>query len=374
MAFTDRQAKAKAQQIFDRYGQLIHDACVGTGVRESFLAGFTGVEAGIDRQGNIKPNATRFEPGVYQDLISLRDNGYCFINGKKRSTYSGVERSQIADADDAAIRALSTSYSFSQIMGWHIINNLHCTIADLRDTDKHFHYTVQLLKIVGGHYMRDGDLTAVLHIWNTGNANGKTYHGDYVANALKVAKFYEGINVGSPFVSAGAITTEDSAAGSGSSGRETADLAAAESALTDPAGGSNNSNGQTQPPILPSNKDGVVVEKEENAGFFKKIKIKLGMWLTSLGGLTGIQQYKETLDGIGLPGWVLIWVLGIAGICFLGWLAYEGYDHLRDKDRKRLLTVTLVKANSTATNLVVTACPEDLAKFEAEGWTIVRRG
>lgn len=190
-AYTDKQAKAKAQQIHERFGELIHAACVGTGVKESFLAGFTGVEAGIDRKGQIKPEATRFEPGVYSDLISLRDNGYCFVGGKRRTTYSGVKQSQVADADDDAVRALSTSYGCSQIMGWHVINNLDCTIAELRDTNKHFGYTVELLKIVGGPYMRDGDLEAVLHIWNTGSANGKTYHADYVDNALKVKKFYE---------------------------------------------------------------------------------------------------------------------------------------------------------------------------------------
>ena len=194
--YTAAQAKAKAKQIFDRFGSLIHVACVGAGVQESFLAGFTGVEAGIDREGNIKPQATRFEIGVYNDLISLRDNGYCFVGGRKHNDYSGVRRSQIADADNAAIRALATSYGFSQIMGWHCINNLKCTIADLRDPDKHFGYTVRLLKLVGGAYMRNGDLTSVLHIWNTGSANGKTYHADYVDNALAVKAQYEKLLVG----------------------------------------------------------------------------------------------------------------------------------------------------------------------------------
>lgn len=193
MSFSEKQARAKAEQIFTRFGELIHDACAGEGVEESFLAGFTGVEAGIDSKGKIKPEATRFEPGVYKDLISLREKGYCFVGGKKLNNYSGVRREQIKDASDAAIRALATSYSFSQIMGWHCINNLKCTIAELRDPNKHFGYTVKLLKIVGGNYMKHGDLEAVLHIWNTGSANGKTYHEDYVENALKVKKHYEAI-------------------------------------------------------------------------------------------------------------------------------------------------------------------------------------
>jgi hypothetical protein len=192
MAYTDAQAKRKAQQIYDRFGQLIHDACLNTGVAESFLAGFTGVEAGIDSKGNIKPEAVRFEKGVYADLISLRDNGFCFVGGQRKKNYSGITQLQLAGLSDASIRNLSTSFSFSQIMGWWTFW-LGCTIAELRDPQRHFHYTVKLLKHVGGSYMRRGDLEAVLRIWNTGSANGKTYHADYPANALKVKKFYEQI-------------------------------------------------------------------------------------------------------------------------------------------------------------------------------------
>jgi ketosteroid isomerase-like protein len=194
MAFNDKQARAKAQQIFDRFGRLIHDACANTGVRESFLAGFTGVEAGIDRNGQIMPNAKRFEKGVYHHLISVRDG--------LLHSYDNITRKDLAGMSDDAIRNLATSWGCTQIMGWHLIHNLKGTIEDLRDINQHFRYTVQLLKLVGGRYMRDGDLASVLHIWNTGHANGKTYHEDYVTNALKVAKFYEAINTGDPFNSA----------------------------------------------------------------------------------------------------------------------------------------------------------------------------
>ncbi|HEX3100639.1 MAG TPA: hypothetical protein VHQ01_02545, partial [Pyrinomonadaceae bacterium] len=70
-------------------------------------------------------------------------------------------------------------------------------------------YTVQLLKIVGGRYMREGDLTSVLHIWNTGNANGKTYHEDYVTNALKVKKAYEALIADNPFTVSAAAPAVD---------------------------------------------------------------------------------------------------------------------------------------------------------------------
>lgn len=192
MLFADSQAKRRAQQIFNQVGLLIHEACQNSGVSDSFVAGFVGVEAAFEN-GKVVLDSRRFERGVYTDLISLRDKGYCFVGGKKHKTYSGVAQSRIADASDAAIRNLATSWGTTQIMGWHIINNLHCTIEDLRDPNKHFFFTIKLLKIVGGEYLRDGDLESVLHIWNTGNANGKTYHEDYVVNALLVQKHYEQI-------------------------------------------------------------------------------------------------------------------------------------------------------------------------------------
>lgn len=191
--YTTAQAERIARQIFDRFGEQIRSACARSIVPKEFLAGFVGVEAGKDRAGNLKPEATRFEPGVFEDLKSLRDNGYCFVGGKKKINYSGVKRSQIQTATNADLRALATSYGLTQIMGWHCINNLQCTIADLRDPDKHLIYAVRLLTLVGGEYLRRNDFAPVLRIWNTGSPTGKTYHASYVPNALAVAAAYKEI-------------------------------------------------------------------------------------------------------------------------------------------------------------------------------------
>ena len=188
--YTTRQAAKIAEQIRERFGSLVSKACENSVVPTFLLAGLIGVEAGKDRAGNLKPEATRFEKGVYEDLLSLRDNGFCYVGGKKRTTYSGIKRSQIQTASDADLRALATSYGLTQIMGWHVINNLKCTIADLRDPEKHLGYAVKLLEIVGGEYLRQKDFASVLRIWNTGSPAGKTYHASYVSNALAVAGAY----------------------------------------------------------------------------------------------------------------------------------------------------------------------------------------
>lgn len=191
MSYTEAQARAKAQQIFDRFGWMIHLACEKSGVAEEFLAGFIGVEAGIDRQGMIRPEAKRFEPGVFEDLKSLRDKGFCIVGGKTRLNYSGVTQKQLEGLSDAALANLATSWGMSQIMGWHCLNNLNCSIEDLRDPEKHLFYTIRLLKLgESGKYLSRGDLASVLRIWNTGSANGKTYHASYVPNALLVRKHY----------------------------------------------------------------------------------------------------------------------------------------------------------------------------------------
>lgn len=185
--YTDAQAKRKAQMVVDQCGGKIKAAVAGTGVDPSFLAGKIGVEAGV-KGGKIVETATRFESGVYQDLKDLRDKGYCFVNGKKVTNYSGVKRSQIKDASDAALRALATSYGLSQIMGWHMINNLKGAIADLRDPSKHLRYTILLMMIVAGVFLRKKDYESCLRIWNTGKPKGKTYDPNYVHNALLVMK------------------------------------------------------------------------------------------------------------------------------------------------------------------------------------------
>lgn len=191
MGYTQAQAKKLARQIFDRFDKRIFEACHGTAVPPRFVAGLIGNEAGKDRKGQIVEEATRFEPHVYKHLISVRDRGFRIASGKRISNYNGITQEQIADASDDAIRALSISYGATQIMGWHVINNLHCTIADLRNPDKHFFYTVKLLQLNG--FPKNATKVQMdneMRQWNTGREQGKTYHEDYVPNATLVRAEY----------------------------------------------------------------------------------------------------------------------------------------------------------------------------------------
>lgn len=178
-----RTAARLALQIFKEFDKQIVEATTGTRIPPAFIAGLIANEAGKDPQGRIVRGAKRFEPGVFRKLIAVRE-------GALRS-YSGIVRADIRYAPDAAIKALATSWEATQIMGYHVIKALHCTIADLRNPDKHFFYTVKLLTLNGFPRGADnGDMAKEMRQWNTGSEWGKTYHVNYVANAEAVRSAY----------------------------------------------------------------------------------------------------------------------------------------------------------------------------------------
>lgn len=180
--------KALAQQIFDRFDKQIVEACQGANVPPAFIAGLIANEAG-KRNGVIVREATRFEPHVYASLIAVRDG--------RQAKYNRITRQDLTGASDAAIRALSISYEATQIMGWHVVKNLRCTIADLRNPDKHFFYTVKLLEMNG--FVRNAtedQMDGEMRQWNTGREGGQTYHANYVPNARRIRELYRELERG----------------------------------------------------------------------------------------------------------------------------------------------------------------------------------
>lgn len=183
MAYTKSQASKIAQQIHTRFGAKVEAATAGTPAPPEFVAGLIGVEAGKDRQGRISETATRFEPGVYDKLVAIRAG--------RRKSWSHIKQADIKDATDGALRNLATSFGLCQVMGWHTIHNLDCTIAQLRDPSTHLRYAVQLLMLNS----KDGDFERRAYVgefkeWNSGSETGKTYRADYVANAGAVMDAY----------------------------------------------------------------------------------------------------------------------------------------------------------------------------------------
>lgn len=190
----------KALDILHQFGDRITSATSNSIVPAKRLAGFIGVECAYDpRTGRFGEGVPRFESAHYAALIALRDKG-AFVDskGRRRTSFSGVTRADIADASDAAIRALASSWGPAQIMGWHCVHDLSCSVADLKNPAHSLTHVVNLLILMAKPYILAGDWGSVLRIWNTGLPDGNTHNATYVEDAEKIAEEYQKLLVGVP--------------------------------------------------------------------------------------------------------------------------------------------------------------------------------
>ncbi len=177
-----------AKQIKAKLGLQIDIACDKSHlVVPEFLAGLISVE-----NSRVSSLATRFEPGVYSQLRNLRDFGVIWHKGLPRRNYNGITRAQLKGMSDDALRNLATSYSYTQIMGWHVMTAplASYSISELRSSERHLRFAVMLLEHDCGQFLKTKDYPAVLRIWNTGKPKGETHDPFYVANAVSVAQQY----------------------------------------------------------------------------------------------------------------------------------------------------------------------------------------
>lgn len=185
----------KAGHIHRQFGPRIASATENSIVPPHRLAGFIGVECAYDPDtGQFGEGVPRFEDHHYRALKSVRDRGY-WVDGKGRrqTAFSGVTQRDVEDASDAALKALASSHGPGQIMGWHVVHNLNCTVADLRDPKQSLRHIVDLMILTSKRYILRGDWTSVMKIWNTGKPDGKTHSSSYVGDADRIAKEYQKI-------------------------------------------------------------------------------------------------------------------------------------------------------------------------------------
>lgn len=259
--FSAQQAAARARQIFERFGDLIAAAVSGSVVPDDFLAGLIGVEAGVGRDGQIKPEAKRFEKHVFAALELVRGGG--------RKRYGTITTARLRPLTDSALRNLASSWGLTQIMGWHVMAELEpATIAELRAPETHLPLAVKLLEAAAGEYLRANDFASVLRIWNTGRANGTTHDPNYVANSRAVAAAYREIAAKKSISRAGEPRP-----------KSTVDQKSDENSL--PA------QPQAGAPILQTQ----TVEAPPPTGFLTKLKLFLGTIAAFLGGGAGLRQW-----------------------------------------------------------------------------------
>lgn len=324
--YTERQAKALASQIHTRFGADIDAATNGTQISPAFLAGLISCEAGKDRKGQIKPAATRFEPHVYAKLQKLRA-------GTIR-TYNQITRSQILDATDESLKALATSYGLCQIMGWHAINTLHCTVADLKDESKHLHLAVKMLELTAGAYLPD-EPSKAMRIWNTGRPDGVTYHADYTANAKAVRDAYEKLTI-KDLATSSALASDTPAT------------------LNPPVDVANRPQAEPEPQAAtilqnsPEPQTASVTEPEpyNKIGFWATIKRDL---VTATGGnltFAGASEYIQQASG--WPEWIVALVskLAVGVLIFtFGWFVFRAIHFIVDSYKQQ----HRIKLESTGT-------------------------
>lgn len=200
----------KAKIIREQFGDRIARATAGTTVPQRLLAGLIGNECAFDsKRQRFAESVPRFEPHVYAALVSLRDRGYYVTRqGARKARYGRVLQADLANAPDAAVRALASSWGPGQIMGYNAID-FGCTVADLRDPDKSLGYIVRMLIRDAAPYIARSQWEAVFRIWNTGSPTGKTYSPTYVPQGLAVMAAYAALGAAAPGTWAAAVPAPD---------------------------------------------------------------------------------------------------------------------------------------------------------------------
>jgi lysozyme len=123
----------------------------------------------------------------------------------------------------------------------------------------------------------------------------------------------------------------------------------------------------------PSTEQNVAVVKEEKLGFWQTLKVKITAAFTGIGGATGLTSYAQQAQTFGLSSlfWERVFFIIIIGL--VGWILIETVRWFFTVWQKRKRTNTLVAANATPNNSVTVIRPEEIDKYQSDGWVVVHR-
>lgn len=197
------------QRVFERCNEVIDAACATSSVPPEFLAALVANESGG------RADATRFEPGVYRHLEAVsqgKSPAYGSINLTRLDrevaqllpptdaalharyltpAFAANHREQLQGATDELLRELSTSWGYTQIMGYHMIGQPG-PVRRLLEPQFHFRMAIRLLSEFAADYQLDlgHEFPELFCCWNTGRPYGKTFDPDYVEKALVRMQIY----------------------------------------------------------------------------------------------------------------------------------------------------------------------------------------
>ena len=135
--------------------------------------------------GGRKPAGSRYEKHIFKRLKDVRDGN--------RESYESVTSKHLADASDAALKNLSTSWGPFQLMGYKCIL-LGVKIKDIRGEES-VYYGAKWIDLAYGKRLRKGQYKDCFHIHNTGRAypsNGRptTHDPQYIPRGLAAIEKY----------------------------------------------------------------------------------------------------------------------------------------------------------------------------------------
>ncbi len=136
--------------------------------------------------GGRKPAGSRFEKHVFKRLKNVRDGN--------RESYENVTPRHLADASDAALKNLATSWGPFQLMGYKCIL-LDVKIKDIRGPES-VYYGAKWIDLAYGKKLREGKYKDCFHIHNTGRpfpSNGKptTHDPQYIPRGIAAIEKYQ---------------------------------------------------------------------------------------------------------------------------------------------------------------------------------------
>jgi len=197
------------RKVHARCGEVIREAGKYSSVPSEFLAALTANESAAN------PRAARFEPAVYRHLKAVAESKSPAYGGIRRESldaeieqmlhpkaaaFHGVYlnasftedyATSLAASSDAALRDLATSWGFTQIMGYHLVQR-EGTVRDLLEPRFHFRLALELLAEFAARYELDlaREFDEMFRCWNTGQPYGETFHPDYVAKGRRRMEIY----------------------------------------------------------------------------------------------------------------------------------------------------------------------------------------
>jgi hypothetical protein len=189
------------QSIKAQWGTAIAAACNVSSVPASFLAALIANESG----GN--PDAKRFESHVLASLWEVllgRRAAYGSIARARLVGYvagvslpaTNVPASLPADAFQR-VDALATSWSLTQIMGYHALEPQIATsgMASLKDPAGNLICSTRMLGGFAHSFQLDvtKDFEQMLRCWNGGHPTAQTFDPQYVPNGLARMNLWTGL-------------------------------------------------------------------------------------------------------------------------------------------------------------------------------------